>query len=240
MVFRPRESTPIVLQQFLKELSMSRAAQRLSYGEWWIDEGGDVMYADGDVGDMNHEMYVVDRLQRDFADDGFCGDEHVDWDGFKEHLYEEWLTQAAMNNSLVAPYARLSQPQSNPRALAAQIERDGGDPSVIARDLLKKRGMNDLQISIAENDNSADPRLYGIQYFGWKRVMNDHVETWDFGDRDRQAIVRGLGEIVPDDEEGESLWTIEVKSQRTTYWQVPLNELEVGNPMRLKPYARSY
>jgi len=30
-------------------------------GEYWFDENGNTMYADGDVGDMNHEAYVIQR-----------------------------------------------------------------------------------------------------------------------------------------------------------------------------------
>lgn len=40
-------------------------------GEWWIDDGGSPMYADGDVGDMNHEMLVLESARpaalREFA-----------------------------------------------------------------------------------------------------------------------------------------------------------------------------
>ena len=31
-------------------------------GEWWIDEDGSTTYADGDVGDRNHEGIVIETL----------------------------------------------------------------------------------------------------------------------------------------------------------------------------------
>jgi len=32
------------------------------YGEWWITNTGDVLYADGDTGDYNHEAYVLEAI----------------------------------------------------------------------------------------------------------------------------------------------------------------------------------
>ena len=35
-------------------------------GEYWIDDRGNAEYADGDVGDKNHEMIVMERLAATF------------------------------------------------------------------------------------------------------------------------------------------------------------------------------
>lgn len=32
------------------------------YGEWWITDTGDVLFADGDTGDKNHEYYVIEQI----------------------------------------------------------------------------------------------------------------------------------------------------------------------------------
>jgi hypothetical protein len=32
------------------------------YGEWWITESGDALFADGDTGDYNHEAYVLESI----------------------------------------------------------------------------------------------------------------------------------------------------------------------------------
>lgn len=37
-------------------------------GEYWIDEHAGVHYADGDVGDYNHEAHVIDSVSRSVAD----------------------------------------------------------------------------------------------------------------------------------------------------------------------------
>ena len=29
------------------------------HGEWWIDDNGQAVFADGDVGEYNHEGYVI-------------------------------------------------------------------------------------------------------------------------------------------------------------------------------------
>ena len=33
-------------------------------GEWWIDDSGTALYADGDNGDMGHEAYIIDMITR--------------------------------------------------------------------------------------------------------------------------------------------------------------------------------
>jgi hypothetical protein len=35
-------------------------------GEYWITDSGDVIYADGDIGDMNHETIIIDQLTGTF------------------------------------------------------------------------------------------------------------------------------------------------------------------------------
>lgn len=54
-------------------------------GEYWIENGSST-YADGDIGDMNHEGYVIDYIQRQYASDEFCNAEYVDWDRFLKNL----------------------------------------------------------------------------------------------------------------------------------------------------------
>ena len=60
-------------------------------GEYWLDSGQS-MFADGDIGDMNHEGYAIDNAQREILSamdgDEFSEGDGVDWDGFIAHLEE--------------------------------------------------------------------------------------------------------------------------------------------------------
>jgi hypothetical protein len=35
-------------------------------GEWWVDDNGTALYADGDIGDYNHEMQVIETILSDY------------------------------------------------------------------------------------------------------------------------------------------------------------------------------
>jgi len=52
-------------------------------GEWWIISG-QAVFADGDIGDMNHEMYVIQSVQRQYVDDEFDRMDYIDWEGFEQ------------------------------------------------------------------------------------------------------------------------------------------------------------
>ena len=61
-------------------------------GEWWITDDGDALYADGDVGDMNHELYIMGMLRSKVADEfGYEYDVQMhDWDNVKRQIAEEY------------------------------------------------------------------------------------------------------------------------------------------------------
>lgn len=57
-------------------------------GEWWIMDGN-ISFADGDVGDMNHDAYVIDHIRRKFCDDEhFDRMDYIDWDGYENSIKE--------------------------------------------------------------------------------------------------------------------------------------------------------
>ena len=55
-------------------------------GEYWITNDGSTMYADGNVGDYNHEAYVIEYVQAEIAS-SFNVDVEIqftDWDKVKD------------------------------------------------------------------------------------------------------------------------------------------------------------
>lgn len=189
------------------------------YGEHWIDEDGNLMYADGDIGDMNHEAYVVQRARGEIAGDGWNQGEFVNWEGFQESIASQIL-QAAKTN----------------QALQQEIESEIGDiyttrpQELVGYDYidneLLRRGINAELLNIAQD--RGDARAFGMKTWGWKRVMNNYVETFVLTDRDCQIIAKGLGEIVPDDEEGKTTWNVEIVSNRRYFQNIPLAIIEKG------------
>ena len=63
-------------------------------GEYWITEGGEVHYADGDVGDYNHESHVIDSVSRSVAE------ELEDYDGGWDEVDLDHLLNFIDENNL--------------------------------------------------------------------------------------------------------------------------------------------
>lgn len=60
-------------------------------GEWWIIDGS-ASYADGDIGNMNHEAYVIEHVRCDIADK--CGMQYesegwTEWDEIVREITDE-------------------------------------------------------------------------------------------------------------------------------------------------------
>jgi len=73
-------------------------------GEYWITDSGDIIFADGDVGDFNHEGYIIDSLASLIADEvdfpSKYGYEHIDPDKLIEFIYENELEDQIDPDSL--------------------------------------------------------------------------------------------------------------------------------------------
>ena len=187
-------------------------------GEWWIIDG-DVMFADGDVGEVNHEGMVVDHIKRQYADDRFDRGEYVDWDAFEASLLAQKVIDAGLD-------------------LASLDDRSKYN---LILEALTELGMTQDEISIVrESHSNIDPRDWGLKHLGWKRVKGRSVDTWTLTAGDLASIARGLGEAYADVEEPELVFDINVVSTRTLYEDVPIAVIELNTPDELLPYGRRY
>lgn len=69
-------------------------------GEYWFDESGNTMYADGDIGDMNHEAYVIQ---------GCAGEIASHFDMYVDELYMESMEEEILDRII-------SELKSNPES----------------------------------------------------------------------------------------------------------------------------
>jgi hypothetical protein len=194
-----------------------KKAQTLS-GEWWIIDG-QALFADADIGDMNHEAYVVDSIQRKYSYDKFAG-EYVDWDGFKKELAREELTEQ---------YGR--------KIAEKLLEKDPEKTEDAYLKKLREMGMTDEEYAIAEG--IGDAREYGIKNLGWKRVKQNNVQTETLTVDDLRDIANGLWEAYDENCEKET-FNIEVNSTSTIFEDVPYQLISNGAPTALQAYRRGY
>lgn len=184
-------------------------------GEWWIDDSGTALYADGDVGDMGHEAYVIDSLTRRLLDE--MGIDVDDQAG----VIDDWSDNIA---SVIRE---------------EEGEFDGDvDPFIekVAAKIWKDASQRKDAVLIAHG--GGDARKYGMQYDGWKRVQGHNIETWTLTTQDLKAITNGLYDAAGGDEiDDDETFNIYVFSTGMWYQEVPWSVLSEDDPGKLRIYG---
>jgi hypothetical protein len=213
-----------------------------SRGEWWIDESGSTIFADGNVGESNHEAVVITSIAHeilshfgiDVDDAGTLGE------------YEDNIKETLIDDD------RLSEDE------IAQWDRNA--LSVIVTKLIEDKafGNGDLKqtqdaVHLAYGNTFHDARDYAMQYWRWK-VMKTHggeieIQTWHLTPDDLGIIVRGVWDIMeePDEDDdsdsniGEDGYpgprvNVTVQASGKRFSDIPLAVLEKKMPQNLHNY----
>lgn len=219
-----------LLRQLIKE-EVRRVLLEYLRGEWWLDDSGQSMYADQDVGDMGHEGYVLERVVNEILEffGVFVGElRSVELSDYYNDI-EEALTDKG----------ELADP--------IDVARYEDDPGAFILDYMVKNGYENAEEVYKMANGQGDAREYAIRNWGWKRVAGGNVETQTLTAKDLRAIVRGLydayeGELSGYAEMGEDepTFNIEVRANRTYFSDVPWSVLDAESPSALMPYRQTY
>ena len=212
-------------------------------GEWWIDGTGEVEYADGDIGDSNHESAVISYLSHEIL--SYFGIE-VDEAGYLDE-YIEKIRQSLLSSN------RLSQ-----KDLTRWYENKKNIPLIIIEKLIEDRVYNTPEqtkeaVSIAFGNSSIGGRNYAMKYLRWKIMVTTQedimIQTWFLKMEDLVTVVRGIWEIMveddPDDDPDSVVGkdgytgpriTITVQSSGKIFKNIPLAVLEEKMPQLLHNY----
>lgn len=164
--------------------------------EYWIQQDGSVDFADGDIGDQNHEGIVIDWLAKQIVEKcestfnvrkttyyarqiRFSDEEHIDINEFQEALllaYEESLIQ--------------KNPIKKPQIEQAFEE----NPDKYLQQALKQSGVGQREWNVVLGHE--DARNYAMQKWGWKTYRDGHIDTWFWRKPDLAAIVEGVENIA--------------------------------------------
>lgn len=180
-------------------------------GEYWLVDG-DVNYADGDVGDTNHEGFALDHLRRKILDaTGAWGfnEETYDWDAIKETL------PAAIYDSV--DFAE--EPDGDPDAWETLFE------------YREQLDLSEGDINQAfELTGAEDIRTYMARVYGWIAVHRNQFSVWHLTRDAVKTISNAVGDIL--DQEGNEIdddsdveLTIFVGATQKTY-EVTWREME--------------
>lgn len=182
-------------------------------GEFWIDSSGMLLYADGDVGDYNHEMYATQQLLSEILE--YFGINEVE------------------NLDIYSYYPQIKSFLSPER-----LEEFEESPDTVIFDILKEHGYPNVEDAYKVIYGRKDPREYALKHWGWKRVHGNNIQTMFLTESDLRIISRALGELLQTEEDENETFTIEVYSTHNVYDDVPLNIIDSGDVSRLIEYRR--
>ena len=196
-------------------------------GEYWINESGSATYADGDIGDQNHEMVVIQSVQGLYADEQFHRGEYVDWDGFLRSIAGEKMQEAYQNPAVMQEVLSIA-------GAATPEELSTADMTDIAQHLLEQRGMSPEEWNIASG--RGDARLYAAKNWGWKRLQGVNVETWSLTSEDLKNIANGLWDAYQEEAE-DGAYNIWVSATNKWYNNIPFEVIAQENPQLIAEYG---
>lgn len=228
-----KNSLKSLIRHIIRE-TMEILNESFDSGEWWIYPGGDVQFADGNIGESGHEGYVIEYLVREILDFFGIDDEEPQF----LNIYEDQIKKYLIENDEITP-EELEEWNENPSEVIIKKTLAGG--------LYKTQEQADQAIYIAYGSTRNDPRDYAMKFLRWKRLDIDnsgvYVQTWFLTTEDLRDIGRGIddagGEQYEDedeDDDNKQTIDIEVRSNNYIYKNIPTDVLDLCNVMKLGDY----
>lgn len=174
----------------------------MQQGEWWLDESGQTTYADGDVGDANHEM-IAYTSALGLPMPGEYGSEY---DGPEFQIGDRVFK--------MHPGDLGDDPDGKPIPITPQN-------SLYA--WLKENGVDARALKYFGKEN-ADARDYAIQYMGWIRIKGANIDVWTLDDATLRRLQRSDIWDEEDEADEESEAFVEERKTGKT-WSIPFNVL---------------
>ena len=221
------------LKKLIKEI-LSVVLENKLRGEWWFQDGQSV-FADGDVGDVNHEGMVLDSLRRQVLDSLGVDSSKYDFtpeiSDLKNEIFEN------IGDELTPEELESWNNDDINEVIISYLTRNGD------------KNIKDIIYYIRGHDDKGktlDIREYALVHWGWQRVKGNVVQTQTLTQRDLKNITNGLYDAYGDelentnDENQEHTFNIEVMSTRSFYQGIPWSVLAKDDPTSLNAYRTRY
>lgn len=210
-------------------------------GEWWFQDG-QAIFADGDVGDVNHENVVIDTLRREILEDLGVDTSRYEYlpeiSDLKDKIFQN------IGDEFTSTELEYWNNDEFNEAIISYLTRKGDKD--IDNKLYYIRGHD-------KRGRTLDAREYALVHWGWQRVKGNTIQTQTLTRKDLENIVSGLweayGEQLDETNEderdemnpsGEHTFNIEVMSTRSYYQNIPMSVLSKKDPTALNAYRTRY
>jgi hypothetical protein len=183
-------------------------------GEFWLI-GGQAVFADGDVGDINHEGLVIQQMLGELVDE----------------------VNSEIGSQIDAEIAELATVEHEIYKYLSQESEENVDADQVEEFILETIGFDKDKFDVVLG--KVDARDYGLKNLGWVRVKQENVQTYTLTPEQMKDIARGLADAY-NDEVDTHPFVIEVSSNGKYYTEVPYSVIESGNPGALREYQQLY
>jgi hypothetical protein len=179
-------------------------------GEYWVTDSG-TWFADGDVGDVNHEGYAMDMARRKILDLFGQESQHEFCD---EDEFEELVIEGLEEEGVI--FEPEDWLQATERYIVEHTEEKDREQALAELEAASGRG---------------DARYTAVKYWGWIWVRGNHFSIWKY---DRHELLSAVNDVISEEDTGvESLdWSdfeITVGEESTQkHFSITVGELESG------------
>lgn len=187
-------------------------------GEYWFDDSGFAIYADGDIGDINHEGHVIQQC---------CGEIASEFDLFidepnMEDLEKELFEIIAEDETFLKSHS-----------LTSDEVMDSDNPKLLLSKYLAYKTSKSLDYATELVDCAygyGDAREYAIKNWNWARVHGNSIEVNRLDIDTLKTIARGIENALNDEgieggEEGE----YEISTYTGKRYTITLSDMLNGN-----------
>lgn len=157
-------------------------SQKISYspdvkGEYWITDNG-VDFADGDVGDTNHEMHAVRHAAQHILD-LFAADSDEEF--YDENMFRDAIIKSLNEDDEEGKADKHNWEKLAENYLKAHVPADKLDQTLEEFETARGQG---------------DARDTAVKHWGWVWVRGNHASTWTLTKDDMKNIADGYSEIA--------------------------------------------
>lgn len=215
---------------YLNSSNLNKVIKGEYRGEYWIVDGT-AIFADGDVGDTNHEGYVILHAQNLLY-------EGENWETGKREMAREIWEVVEGNTTLLAEATTYGITERTCEKDAEEVICEFGEKTGVLT------GEKWELFTIANGNYSnanMDLRDYAMKNWGWKAVRGNSIQTWHLTSSDMRSIANGLYDIVGEvggEEEEEEEFSIEIMSNHKYFSGIPMKVIESRNPAAVLTYRQ--
>lgn len=174
------------------------------YGEWWIEDGGSVEFADGDVGDQNHESIAFQAALGVYFDDFHDTESDIERnvEDILSIIRQDLIASADLADEFDKHVDEIDPDEAGEFFKEAARNIESGTLSELEAAILLGIGADSKAVKWFLESRMADAREYMITKHNWIRVQGHNFQMGEFDEDAKHRIADFLqeeGQYEPED-----------------------------------------